>query len=571
MPIHHHMEHVTTRHSPAPAGTRARLGQVLVDQNLVTPNDVADALEEQAATGERLGQILLSHEKIGASGLAVGLGSLFGMEVVDLTTVIPDSSAVSRLSEALARRLHALPIGWEDDRLVVALDNPANLSTLDDVRFAARTDVRFVVVRADQLRKAIDVAWQVGLTAPQSDRIAPDAPSPDLAHALEETPVVRFVNQLLARAVDERASDIHLEAVASGGRVRFRVDGILHDVLSAEPRLFLSAEARLKVMAGLDIAQRRLPQDGRLSMRIAGANIDVRVATLPTSRGESIVMRLLDTSHGLLDTADLGFFPDTLERFEAAYRRPGGALLVTGPTGSGKTTTLYAAVAKINGPDHNIVTVEDPIEYQIDGIKQVQVAERTGLSFDRALRAILRCDPDIILVGEIRDRETARIAAEAALTGHLVLSTLHTNDAASAPLRLVEMGLEPYLVASALNCVIGQRLARCLCPHCRESYSPTALDLKAAGWEQTGLRPPRTLYRPRGCADCSETGYKGRLAFHELMRITSEIRELILANAPAHALQAAAEDDGMRPLRVDGLMKAADGRTSIEELIRVMS
>jgi len=426
---------------------------------------------------------------------------------------------------------------------------------------------RFVVAQTDQLEQAIDAAWQVH--SPDADRAATVSESTSPAIIGDERPVVRFIDQLMARALNEQASDVHLEATLSGGRVRFRVDGMLHDVLTVEPDLLASATARLKVMADLNIAVRRLPQDGRMSLSISGTPLDVRVGTLPTSLGEAVVLRLLDASRGLLDIADLGFNPDTLARFEDAYHKPWGEVLVTGPTGSGKTTTLYAAVAKINRSDQNIVTVENPVEYQIDGIKQVQVAEAAGLTFDRALRAILRCDPDVILVGEIRDAETARIAAEAALTGHLVLSTMHTNDAASAPLRLVEMGLQPYLVAAALDCVVAQRLARGLCLHCREQYAATEFELAAAGWELTGLPVPESLYRHRGCPDCNGTGYRGRFAVHELLRVTPEIREVILANRSVEALRAVAAKDGMLSMRADGLMKAAAGQTSFEEIIRV--
>jgi len=543
------------------------LGDALIDAGSVGLDDLAEALEEQSDTGERLGQILLSREKIGAYGLAQGLASIFDMTVVDLGTVVPDPAVVIRVPEAVARRLHALPLWVDDGELVIAIDDPANLTALDDLQSVAGMTARFVVAQTDQLEQAIDAAWQVH--SPDADRAATVSESTSPAIIGDERPVVRFIDQLMARALNEQASDVHLEATLSGGRVRFRVDGMLHDVLTVEPDLLASATARLKVMADLNIAVRRLPQDGRMSLSISGTPLDVRVGTLPTSLGEAVVLRLLDASRGLLDIADLGFNPDTLARFEDAYHKPWGEVLVTGPTGSGKTTTLYAAVAKINRSDQNIVTVENPVEYQIDGIKQVQVAEAAGLTFDRALRAILRCDPDVILVGEIRDAETARIAAEAALTGHLVLSTMHTNDAASAPLRLVEMGLQPYLVAAALDCVVAQRLARGLCLHCREQYAATEFELAAAGWELTGLPVPESLYRHRGCPDCNGTGYRGRFAVHELLRVTPEIREVILANRSVEALRAVGAEDGMLSMRADGLMKAAAGRTSFEEIIRV--
>lgn len=548
---------------------RARLGDILVEHGLVDEADIEAALIRQSATRERLGQILLEHDKIGAHGIAIGLAALFGLDIVDLSGFIPDPTAVACLPENLARRLHAVPIRWDDNVLVIAIDDPSNLPAMDDVRAVVGTKVRFVVARVDQLPHAIDRAWSMHHEETVEDHSRPAVAVDDIASSAEEAPVVKFVNELLRRARNARASDIHLEDTVNGGRVRFRVDGVLHDIQSIGPDMFGPARARLKLISGLDIAQQRVPQDGRMSVEVGKLKLDVRVATLPTIKGESVVMRLLDNTGGVLTTSDLGFLPDTKAQFEAACHKPWGTLLVTGPTGSGKTTTLYAAVSLINRPDQNLVTVEDPVEFQVDGIKQVQVSERAGMTFDRSLRGILRCDPDILLIGEVRDKETARIAAEAALSGHLVLTTLHTKDACSAPLRLIEMGLEPYLVSTALDCVVAQRLARQLCRRCAEEYVPTAEELAAVGWLESGLDLPLSLKRSRGCPDCNNTGYKGRFAMHELMEVTPEVRKLILANDSAEAVRWAAMNAGMRPLRTDGLVKVAAGQTSLDELVRV--
>lgn len=549
--------------------SRARLGDILVEHGLVDESDIEAALVRQSATRERLGQILLAHDKIGAHGIAIGLAALFGMDVIDLSGFVPDPTAVACLPEHLARRLHAVPVRWDDNVLVIAVDDPSNLPAMDDVRAVVGTKVRFVVGRVDQLPNAIDRAWQMHHEEVVEDPSRSIAAVDDIASSAEEAPVIKFVNELLRRARTARASDIHLEETPHGGRIRFRVDGVLHDFQTVGPDVFGLARARLKLISGLDIAQQRIPQDGRMSVEVGKMKLDVRVATLPTIKGESVVMRLLDNTGGVLTTSDLGFLPDTKVQFEAACHKPWGTVLVTGPTGSGKTTTLYAAVSLINRPDQNLVTVEDPVEFKVDGIKQVQVSERSGMTFDRSLRGILRCDPDILLIGEVRDRDTARIAAEAALSGHLVLTTLHTKDSCSAPLRLIEMGLEPYLVSTALDCVVAQRLSRLLCRRCAEEYVPTAEELAAVGWLESGLDLPLSLKRSRGCPDCNGTGYKGRFAMHELLEVTPEIRKLILANASAEVLRTTAINAGMRPLRTDGLVKVAAGQTSLDELVRV--
>jgi type IV pilus assembly protein PilB len=561
---------------PELAVQRRRLGDVLLAAGMVNADELARALNEQTQTKHRLGEILTSGGLVRAYELAAALATLFDLDTVDLSVVVPDPKAVGLLPEALARRLNALPLTKDKGHVVVAIDDPSNLIVLDDVRAAIGSPVQFVVAPPEQLALAVEVAWQPkqGQDTTNKSRLVLTSGDfgLDLAAATaNDAPVVRLVDQLLVRALHERASDMHVEAGANGALVRFRVDGMLHDVLTIAPSAARATVSRLKVLAGLDIAQHRLPQDGRMSFRAADNDVDVRIATLPTVHGEAVVLRILNKSAGVLDLDDLGFLPDTLAAFTAAYVRPYGGVLVTGPTGSGKTSTLYAALSRINVPERNIITVEDPVEYEIDGIKQVQVSEPAGLGFARILRAALRCDPDVILVGEIRDRETAHIVAEAAITGHLVLSTAHTNDAASTPTRLVEMGLEPFLVASSLNCILSQRLARRLCKRCRAPYAPTADELAAAGWDASGLPLPPRLYRAVGCPDCLGSGYQGRFAIHEVMTMTRGIKDLIMANAPAGQLYLHAVASGMRPMWVDGLHKAAAGQTSLEELARVVT
>jgi type IV pilus assembly protein PilB len=399
----------------------------------------------------------------------------------------------------------------------------------------------------------------------------------DLSHigeVVEDAPIVKFVNLLITQAVNDRASDLHVEPTESDLRIRFRIDGVLHEVMRSPRSIQAGVISRLKVMADINIAERRVPQDGRISLKVGGRAIDLRVATLPTVYGEKVVMRILDKGHALLRLEDLGFLPETHERFSSAYHKPYGTILVTGPTGSGKSTTLYATLNILNESHRNIITVEDPVEYRLAGINQVQVHPKAGLTFASALRSILRSDPDVILVGEIRDRETAIIAIEAALTGHLVLSTLHTNSAASTPMRLVEMGVEPFLVTSALDCVVAQRLARRLCDHCKEAYQPSEAELVEAGWpvdELSGSSDWPVLQRAVGCSSCGKTGYRGRFAIHEVMLVSEEIERMVIERRSTDDIVKVAVMEGMITLREDGLRKVALGQTTLEEIFRVVA
>jgi type IV pilus assembly protein PilB len=436
--------------------------------------------------------------------------------------------------------------------------------------------VRTVVATASQINDTIERFYRMDTDVDAVVQAATEDASveSDLANVselVEDAPIVKFVNLLVTQAVGDRASDIHVEPAEHDLRIRFRIDGVLHEVMRSPRSIQAGVISRLKVMADINIAERRIPQDGRISMKVGGRGIDLRVATLPTVYGEKVVMRILDKGQAVLRLEELGFLPETEARFEASYRKPYGAILVTGPTGSGKSTTLYATLNTLNEPDRNIITVEDPVEYRLPGINQVQINPKAGLSFASALRSILRSDPDIILVGEIRDRETAVIAVEAALTGHMVLSTLHTNDAASTPQRLVEMGVEPFLVTSALDCVVAQRLARRLCDKCKDPYQPTEAELREIGWpmESLELEWP-TVYRAVGCTACGRTGYKGRFALHEVMIVTEEIERQIIERRSTEDLHKTAVAQGMITLKEDGLRKVGAGNTSLEEIFRVV-
>jgi type IV pilus assembly protein PilB len=456
--------------------------------------------------------------------------------------------------------------------------DPSNVFAIDDIRAIAGSEVRTVVATATQIMETIERFYRNdsevdAVVAAAADEHDEETDLGAINQVVEDAPIVKFVNLLITQAVTDRASDIHVEPTETDLRIRFRIDGVLHEVMRSPRSIQGGVVSRLKVMAEINIAERRIPQDGRIGMKVGGRPIDLRVATLPTVYGEKVVMRILDKGQALMRLEDLGFLPETLGRFQTAYNKPYGAILVTGPTGSGKSTTLYAALNNINEPHRNIITVEDPVEYRLAGINQVQVNPKAGLTFASALRSILRSDPDVVLVGEIRDRETAVIGVEAALTGHLVLSTLHTNDAASTPLRLVEMGVEPFLVTSSLDCVVAQRLARRLCDKCKEPYQPTEYELTEAGWpmeQLTGGEWP-TLHRAMGCAACGRTGYRGRFALHEVMLITEEIERLIIERRSTEDIQKTAIMQGMITLKHDGLRKVGRGDTSLEEIFRVVA
>jgi type IV pilus assembly protein PilB len=567
--------------SAMPGGMRRaiKLGEILVEQGLISREQLERALSEQKQTGHVLGRVLIDLGLVKESELMAALATQVGLRFVDLSDSSIDPSAAALVPEPVARRYHAVPIGYEGAKLVVAMADPSNLFGLDDIRTITGLDVVPVVATAGDIEAAIRKYARMDQSAEQmaseassalDDTEALDRELSALA-AVEEGPIVKMVNLLITQAIADRASDIHIEPTDRDVRIRYRVDGVLHEVMRSPKNIQAGLVSRLKVMGDINIAERRIPQDGRVGLTVSGKNIDLRMATLPTVYGEKMVIRILDKSSVLLKLEELGFLESAFKNFQTAFSKPYGTLLVTGPTGSGKSTTLYATLNILNKVDRNIITVEDPVEYRLPGVNQMQINSRAGLTFASALRSILRADPDIILIGEIRDRETSLIAIEAALTGHLVLSTLHTNDAPSSLTRLVEMGVETYLVASAIDCVVAQRLARKLCTRCRQAYRPDRVDLEEAGYLEHMRDEIQELFRPVGCSSCAKTGYRGRIGLYEVMPIGEEIERLTVERASSEEVRRSARRDGMVTLREDGLEKARLGVTSIEEVLRVVT
>jgi type IV pilus assembly protein PilB len=552
-----------------------QLADVLLEEQLISTEDLDRALGEQRRLGKSLGRVLIEMGMFTEAGLVAALAKHLGLEFVDLADRQIDTVAATLIPEQLARRHGVLPIGFDArGALLVAMSDPSNVVAIDDVRTVTDREVRPVVATRGDIMAAIDRYARMGDSVENiADEMGGDEEDTDLARikeVVDDAPVVKFVNALITQAVQDRASDIHIEPGEHDIRVRYRIDGVLHEITSQSRKIHAGVVSRLKIMAEMDIAERRVPQDGRISLKTGGKIVDLRVSTLPTVFGEKVVMRILDKSSILLQLSDLGFLDHNYARYEASFRKPYGMILVTGPTGSGKSTTLYATLNVINNPEVNIVTVEDPVEYRLQGINQVQIHNKAGLTFPTALRSILRQDPDVVLVGEMRDHETAQIGMEAALTGHLVLSTLHTNDAPSAVTRLTEMQIDPFLVASAVDVVLAQRLARRLCKRCKEAYEPRPEELKAAGlpWHDDDALP--TLFKSAGCQTCGNTGYRGRLAVHEVMQVTEEVERLIVERASTDEIAKFARAQGMRTLREDGLAKVLMGATTLEEIARVV-
>ena len=500
-----------------------------------------------------------------------------GLPFVELVDYPIDRTAVALVPASLCRRHDLLPIGVSGDTITVAMANPGDVFALDDVRAATRMRVGAVVAEPHDLRSAIERFLRADgelndLTTALEEEAKPSSAVMIVADAFEDdAPIVRFVNLIISQAIQDRASDIHIEPAEYDMGVRYRIDGVLHEMQRAPKNVQNGVISRLKIMSEIDIAERRRPQDGRMSVVHGGRQIDLRVATLPTVHGEKVVMRILDNSNTSLGMDQLALLERNAEAFKKSYSKPYGMILVTGPTGSGKSTTLYTTLNAVARPEINVITVEDPVEYRMAGINQVQVNPKAGLTFASALRSILRSDPDVVLLGEIRDHETAQIAIEASLTGHLVLSTLHTNDAPSAITRLTEMNIEPFLVGSALDCVVAQRLARRLCDRCREPHTESLESLVNLKVGFTADMPVPALYRPVGCQVCSQTGYRGRVALHEVMTVTEEIERLAVARASSAEIARLAREQGMLTLRQDGWAKAQLGITSIEEILRVVA
>jgi type IV pilus assembly protein PilB len=550
-----------------------QLGDILLEDGLVTQQQLFDAYDEHQKVGRALGRVLVDRGVLTESQLVAALAQQIGMQFVDLSEFPVDGAALASVSPVVCRRYNALPIGYDDGKLLVAMSDPANVFALDDIRSITGIEVKPVVATKSDVAAAINRFYRADSDLDDLTMALDNDDSAELEglkEVVEDAPIVRFVNLLITQAINDRASDIHLEPTERDLRVRFRIDGVLHEIMRSPRNIQAGVISRLKIMADINIAERRIPQDGRLSVNITGKKIDLRVATLPTVWGEKVVMRVLDNSTAMLNLADLGFSDGNFERYSVSFTKPYGMILVTGPTGSGKSTTLYATLNIVSRPEINVITVEDPVEYRIPGINQVQVNPKAGLTFATALRSILRSDPDVVLIGEVRDHETAQIAIEAALTGHLVLTSLHTNDAPSAMTRLVEMGIEPFLVGSALDAVLAQRLARRLCSKCKEPYTAEPKVLLSARFPWQDGEPLPILNRAVGCSACAKTGYRGRLALHEVMSVTEEVERLTVDRASAMEIARMATSQGMRSLRLDGMDKVAQGVTSLEEILRVV-
>jgi type IV pilus assembly protein PilB len=550
-----------------------RLGKILVQAGVITERQLARAVAE--AGDGTLTQSLVELQMAGEVQIAEAVAAQTGLQYIDIGLYDVDANAATLLSAEMARRYSVLPIAFDDGSLILAMSDPANIFAIDDVRIVTGYEIKPVVAAEGDLRQAIDkyAALQQNVDE-MVDNVADslvaglDRGAEMEAEAGEESVVSKLLNLIITEAITQGAGDIYLEPQDNDLRVRFRIDGVCQEVMHSPKKLQAQLISRVKISSGMDIAERRVPQDGRFGVVLDGKSVDFRVAVLPTVRGEMSVMRLLRHDSIMMSLTDLGFLDSPLQALTDAISKPYGCILVTGPTGSGKSTTLYAAINETNQPTTNLITVEDPVEYRLAGLSQVQVNERAGLTFASALRSILRQDPDTVMVGEIRDSETATIAVEAALTGHLVLSTLHTNTAPSAMTRLTEMGVEPFLTASAVNCVVAQRLARRLCPECKEPYVPEEEALRRIDFPFTPGKPPQ-LYRAVGCKKCNNIGYKGRMGIHEVMKMSETLERMTVEHASADDLARQAIAEGMVPLRQDGFAKCMLGQTSIEEILRV--
>jgi type IV pilus assembly protein PilB len=557
---------------PSRRGSSSRfLTDVIVDMDFVARERVDQAIESSRSEGTTPEQVLLSSGALTSDGLARALAERYGLDHLDLDLFPLDMGAANLVVNSAAKRYRAVPVAFVDKRtLLLAMADPSNVLAVDDVAIMTGYEVRVAVASPEAIADLIsrmDRMEDVVSEELVEDGDQESAEIVNLRETADDAPVVKLVNQIVAQAVERGASDVHHAPDGHEVRVRVRVDGILQDITTVPRRMAAGVVSRVKIMAELDISERRLPQDGRVSLTVDGRHVDLRVVTLPSVHGESIVMRILDKDSVVMKLDKLGMGGEDRERFERAFHETHGAVLVTGPTGSGKSTTLYAALLALNTPEKNIITVEDPVEYQVEGITQVQVSAKVGLTFAAGLRAMVRADPDVIMVGEIRDRETAQIAVESALTGHLVLSTLHTNDAPSAITRLTEMGIEPFLVASAIDCVLAQRLARMLCANCKQRTIIPAEVLRENGYKAL---VDLEAYEPVGCRRCGGSGYRGRLGIYEVMRLSADTRRMTLERCSADEIREVALREGMRALRDDGLEKVRQGLTSIAELARVI-
>jgi type IV pilus assembly protein PilB len=545
-----------------------RIGEVIVDLGFADETVVERAVETARDRGEPTGKVLVETGVLTHDQLAHAVAERYGLDYVDLSIFKVDMGAANLVNPSSARRYEAVPVAYLDERTVlVAMADPANILAIDDIAMMTGLDVRRAVTSHEDIDALISQLNRIDSAISEAAAEVPEAVEVnDLRETADDAPVIKLVHSIIADAVQRGASDIHFDSEEREMRVRFRIDGVVSESTTVPRRMVPGVVSRIKIMSDLDIAESRRPQDGRMGLMVEGRQVDIRVVTLPIVHGESVVMRVLDKSNVVISLDALGMGEHDAARFEKAIGQAHGAVLVTGPTGSGKTTTLYAALGALNTPDKTLITIEDPVEYQLGGIKQIQVNNKVGLTFATGLRSMLRSDPNVIMVGEIRDRDTAQIAVESALTGHLVLSTLHTNDAPSAVTRLVEMGIEPFLVASSIECVVAQRLARTLCTACRVEAEISSEKLLDNGF---GELDAINAFEAKGCRRCGGTGYKGRIGLYETMQVTDEIRGLALERGSASAVAEAASAQGMTRLRQDGLLKVKEGVTTISEVVRV--
>ncbi len=554
-----------------------RLGDLLLKYTSLTKEQLQECVQVQEEEGGRLGDILLRKKYVLPHEIMRALCAQIDLPYVeDLKANEIDPKLVDKIPINYARTREVLPIERTDTHLTIAMSDPFNLESIEDIRVLFNCpNIRTVVSSSSRLQDAINRVYERNTSNMIQDIENEDEDNYDLEGPIDildatedEAPVIRFVNSVIFRAVKEKASDIHIEPYDKEVAIRFRVDGIMHDILHQPKKVHAAVSSRIKVMGNLDIAEKRKPQDGRIFRKVAGKEIDIRLSTIPTQFGERIVMRILEKGGELLSLERLGFEGETLEQISKLIQRENGIILITGPTGSGKSTTMAACLSRINTKDINILTAEDPIEYQLNGVGQVQVNPKIDLTFAAALRHFLRQDPDVIMVGEVRDSETAELAITAALTGHLVFSSLHTNEAAGAFPRLIDMGIEPFLVASSMNAVLAQRLVRRVCLKCRESYEASPLELQELGVKN--VKGPITLYRAVGCTSCSQTGYSGRINVHELLVVDDSIRSLVMKNVDSATIRKAAQDAGMLTMREDGARKVLAGVTTVQELSRTL-
>lgn len=563
------------------------VAELFIRVGLITEEQLHEAIQkQQEGTPLSLDHLLVQLGHISEKDRVRVMGMHWGVPFVDLNETPPDPELVSLIPVELAKRYRAVPVTRENGKLTVALADPLDIFAIDDLAQHTKLEIEAVIATEEDIQQTIRRLYRtteavnetvkelirdlgessLEVKSSQEEELSAE----ELRDLADDAPVVKLANMIITQAIADGASDIHIEPARDCLKVRYRIDGVMIDSMVLPKRVQASLTSRFKILADMDIAEKRLPQDNRISATIDGREYDFRVSTLPCVYGEKIVMRVLDKSSIRVGLDKLGFLPDTLETLEKVISRSYGIILVTGPTGSGKSTTLYSILSRLNTGLVNIITAEDPVEYELPGINQVQVNPKAGLTFASALRSMLRQDPDIIMVGEMRDRETATIAIEAALTGHLVLSTLHTNDASSAPPRLIEMGVEPFMIASSLIAVLAQRLVRTLCPRCKEPYQPTEQEFTRYGFTPPPNCSSLTLYRPKGCENCKRTGYKGRTGIHELLVLSDPVRDLILQHAAAYTIQKTAQELGLRLLKEDALQKVLLGRTSIEEIVRVI-